>query len=84
MEIIVATMTKIAQPTMPGTMSVERRRPRGGAFGRRVLRSRLVAQPDMVSVQLNEEFVNREDCDATTLKDCYKIDFLYFMEIGGL
>ncbi|VAX36255.1 hypothetical protein MNBD_UNCLBAC01-1433 [hydrothermal vent metagenome] len=40
-----------------------------------------VAQPDMVSVQLNGEFVNREDFEKTTVKDNDEIDFLYFM--GG-
>ena len=40
-----------------------------------------VAQPDMVSVQINEEFVEREDYDTTTLSDGDTVDFLYFM--GG-
>jgi sulfur carrier protein len=40
-----------------------------------------IAQPDMVSVQLNEEFVNREDYGTTELKEGDEIDFLYFM--GG-
>jgi sulfur carrier protein len=40
-----------------------------------------IAQPDMVSVQLNEEFVNREDYQTVELKDGDEIDFLYFM--GG-
>jgi len=40
-----------------------------------------IAQPDMVSVQLNEEFVNREDYKTIELKDGDEIDFLYFM--GG-
>ncbi|MDR1416285.1 MAG: sulfur carrier protein ThiS [Prevotellaceae bacterium] len=43
-----------------------------------------IAQPDMVSVQLNEEFVNREDYATTTLKDGDEVDFLYFMGGGGL
>lgn len=40
-----------------------------------------VSQPDMVSVQVNEEFVEREDFLTRTLKDGDIIDFLYFM--GG-
>lgn len=40
-----------------------------------------VSQPDMVSVQVNEEFVEREDFPTKELKDGDVIDFLYFM--GG-
>jgi sulfur carrier protein len=40
-----------------------------------------VFQPEMVTVQINEEFVEREDYDATQLKEGDKVDFLYFM--GG-
>lgn len=40
-----------------------------------------VSQPDMVSVQVNEEFVEREDFPKTELKDGDVVDFLYFM--GG-
>jgi sulfur carrier protein len=43
-----------------------------------------IAQPDMVSVQLNEEFVNREDYQTIELKDGDEIDFLYFMGGGCL
>lgn len=43
-----------------------------------------VAQPDMVSVQINEEFVEREDYDTTTLSDGDAVDFLYFMGGGAL
>jgi sulfur carrier protein len=42
-----------------------------------------IAQPDMVSVQLNEEFVSKEDYEATTLKDGDEVDFLYFMGGGS-
>ena len=42
-----------------------------------------VAQPEMVSVQLNEEFVDRDDFDATILKDGDVVDVLYFMG-GGI
>ena len=40
-----------------------------------------VAQPEMVSVQVNEEFVERDDFDTTTLNEGDTVDFLYFM--GG-
>jgi sulfur carrier protein len=40
-----------------------------------------VEQPDMVSVQLNGEFVQRDRVAATVLKEGDEVDFLYFM--GG-
>ena len=40
-----------------------------------------VVQPDMVSVQVNEEFAEREDWETIQLKEGDKVDFLYFM--GG-
>ena len=40
-----------------------------------------VQQPDMVSVQVNEEFAEREDWEKIQLKEGDKVDFLYFM--GG-
>ena len=40
-----------------------------------------VQQPDMVSVQVNEEFADRDDWDNIQLNDNDKVDFLYFM--GG-
>ena len=43
-----------------------------------------VAQPDMVSVQINEELVEREDYDTTTLNDGDAVDFLYFMGGGAM
>ena len=42
-----------------------------------------VAQPSMVSVQLNGNFVVREDFDTTLLKDGDEVDFLYFMGGGS-
>jgi sulfur carrier protein len=42
-----------------------------------------VPQPDMVSVQLNGDFVLREDYATTVLKDGDEIDFLYFMGGGS-
>ncbi|MBI5555159.1 MAG: sulfur carrier protein ThiS [Elusimicrobia bacterium] len=40
-----------------------------------------VEMPDMVSVQLNGEFVRRGKFSQTVLKENDEIDFLYFM--GG-
>lgn len=40
-----------------------------------------VEQPEMVSIQLNGEFVDRDDFDTIILNDGDEIDFLYFM--GG-
>ncbi|MDR0587795.1 MAG: sulfur carrier protein ThiS [Burkholderiales bacterium] len=40
-----------------------------------------VDQPDMVSIQLNEEFLRKPDYATTWLKEGDVVDFLYFM--GG-
>jgi thiamine biosynthesis protein ThiS len=40
-----------------------------------------VLQPSMVSIQLNGQFVNRDDFDSTQVSDGDELDFLYFM--GG-
>ena len=42
-----------------------------------------VQQPDMVSVQVNEEFAEREDWEQIQLKEDDKVDFLYFMGGGA-
>ena len=42
-----------------------------------------VQQPDMVSVQVNEEFAEREDWERIQLKEGDKVDFLYFMGGGA-
>ena len=42
-----------------------------------------VVQPEMVSVQVNEEFVDREDFDTTILNEGDSVDFLYFMGGGS-
>ena len=42
-----------------------------------------VQQPEMVSVQVNEEFAERNDWESIQLKEGDKIDFLYFMG-GGM
>ena len=40
-----------------------------------------VAQPSMVSIQLNSQFVNRDDYENTQVSEGDEVDFLYFM--GG-
>jgi sulfur carrier protein len=42
-----------------------------------------VSQPEMVSVQLNGEFVNKENYQETPVKDGDEVDFLYFMGGGN-
>ena len=46
-----------------------------------IIKQQNVAQPEMVSVQVNEEFVEREEFDTLQLNEGDSIDFLYFM--GG-
>jgi sulfur carrier protein len=40
-----------------------------------------VESPDMVSVQLNGEFIDRQDYGSKSVTDGDEVDFLYFM--GG-
>jgi sulfur carrier protein len=42
-----------------------------------------VTQPDMVSVQINGEFVNRENFHTTPINANDEVDFLYFMGGGS-
>lgn len=42
-----------------------------------------VLQPEMVSVQVNEEFADRSEWEALQLKDGDEVDFLYFMGGGS-
>lgn len=46
-----------------------------------LIKANNVFQPEMVSVQVNEEFVEREDFDTLQIKEGDSVDFLYFM--GG-
>ena len=46
-----------------------------------LIKQLLVENPEMVSVQVNEEFAEREDWDKTQILEGDKVDFLYFM--GG-
>ena len=43
-----------------------------------------VSMPEMVTVQLNGEFVDRADFSELKLKDNDEIDFLYFMGGGSI
>jgi len=43
-----------------------------------------VGMPDTVSVQLNGEFVKKENFQNTVVKENDEINFLYFMGGGGL
>ncbi|WP_195604196.1 sulfur carrier protein ThiS [Clostridium tyrobutyricum] len=49
-----------------------------------ILKIENVEMPDMVSVQLNDEFVDRDKFSSTVLKQDDKIDFLYFMGGGSI
>ncbi len=46
-----------------------------------LLKSNNVEMPEMVSVQINGEFVDKEVYSTTTVKNSDEVDFLYFM--GG-
>lgn len=46
-----------------------------------LLTERKVKMPDMVSVELNGEILDRRIFETTTLKESDKVEFLYFM--GG-
>ena len=42
-----------------------------------------VEQPEMVSVQLNDDFVDRDEWDRLQIKEGDSVDFLYFMGGGS-
>ena len=48
-----------------------------------ILKIANVEQLEMVSVQLNGEFVKDQDFEKTHLKEGDEVDFLYFMGGGG-
>jgi len=48
-----------------------------------LLVDRGVKMPDMVSVELNEDILDREDFETTELKENDRVEFLYFMGGGG-
>ena len=43
----------------------------------------LVENPEMVSVQVNEEFAERDDWNKIIVNEGDKVDFLYFMGGGA-
>lgn len=42
-----------------------------------------VFQPEMVTIQVNEDFAEKEDYEKIQLKDGDRVDFLYFMGGGA-
>ncbi|MBM4092263.1 MAG: sulfur carrier protein ThiS [Planctomycetes bacterium] len=46
-----------------------------------LLKLRRVSQPDMVTVELNGEILDRKTFDKTFLREGDRVEFLYFM--GG-
>ena len=49
-----------------------------------LIRQNDVQQPEMVSVQVNDDFVDRNEWDALLIKEGDSVDFLYFMGGGKL
>ncbi len=49
-----------------------------------LIRQNNVEQPEMVSVQVNDDFVDRSEWDALEIKEGDVVDFLYFMGGGSL
>jgi sulfur carrier protein len=48
-----------------------------------VMKTNNVTQPEMVSVQVNGEFVNRDDFGTFQINQGDEVDFLYFMGGGS-
>ena len=49
-----------------------------------LIKNLLVENPEMVSVQVNEEFAERDDWDNIQIQEGDHVDFLYFMGGGSL
>ena len=49
-----------------------------------LIRKNNVLQPEMVSVQVNDDFVDRDEWDKVTIKEGDAVDFLYFMGGGNI
>ena len=45
-----------------------------------LIKQLLVENPEMVSVQVNEEFAERDDWETTVIKEGDQVDFLYFSD----
>lgn len=65
------------------TVNGESKEVRDGITLKALIEESGVLQPDMVSVQLNEQFAEREEWDRTVIKGGDSIDFLYFMGGGA-
>lgn len=48
-----------------------------------LIRNNKVEKPEMVSIQVNGEFVGRDSFDSTIINPGDEIDFLYFMGGGS-
>lgn len=48
-----------------------------------LIKKNKVEQPNMVSVQINGEFILREKFNSTTISEGDEVDFLYFMGGGA-
>ena len=48
-----------------------------------LIKQNKVFQPEMVSVQVNDDFVDRTEWDGIQIKEGDSIDFLYFMGGGS-
>ena len=51
---------------------------------RELIKQNDVLQPEMVSVQVNDDFVDRTEWDGLQIKENDAVDFLYFMGGGNL
>ena len=49
-----------------------------------LIRKNKVLQPEMVSVQVNDDFVDRDEWDKVSIKEGDAVDFLYFMGGGDI
>lgn len=49
-----------------------------------LIRKNNVLQPEMVSVQVNDDFVDRDEWDKVSIKEGDAVDFLYFMGGGNI
>lgn len=50
---------------------------------KQLLTEKQVESPDMVSVQLNGEFVERDNFETTAVKEGDEVEFLYFLGGGN-
>ena len=48
-----------------------------------LIKTNKVSQPEMVTIQVNEDFAEKEDYEKIQLKDGDRVDFLYFMGGGA-